>query len=424
MRGLSIVLFCTFVCSSAFAQAPVPERLTLEEALRLAAVRNPQASGARALVSAAEADQLQARLRPNPALSVEMEGYPLFESPRPSFQDNQETTIRVDQELEMGGRRRLRREVASLRLDSARLTQRDRLRQLELSVKSAYLELVLAQVDAEVAHSLLGSIDQVLKVSTERARVGEIARIEVRRLDVEQLRFAEDAFAADLALRNARSSLLALVGAEDLNQPLEATDPLAAPGATVHRPSPTVPNRTATGEALTARPDFLAARTDLDRAGTETRLQRALRSPNVTLGAGYRRNFGADGVVFGVSIPLPFWDRNQGGIARAEAERSVAESNLKAVELTAQLEIQRAAHAVETNRQRMEYIEARGLASAKDARDVVSESYRLGAATLLDFLDAQRAFRDTQRLYNRALFEYRLSLFELDAARGMSSIAQ
>ncbi len=94
--------------------------------------------------------------------------------------------------------------------------------------------------------------------------------------------------------------------------------------------------------------------------------------------------------------------------------------NLAAVELQVRLEIQQAVNAVTVARARAEYVEQKVLASAREARDVVSESYRLGAVDLIDFLDGQRAFRDTLRTYNRALFEYHVGLFELNAAMGMS----
>lgn len=423
--------FAAFACwilllpaAGAVAQTrPVPQRLSLDEAVRLAVERNPQAAGARALVEIAEANRVDARLRPNPAVSVESESYPLFQSPRPAFVDGQELTIRFDQEIETAGRRQLRAAAAAAGVSAASLTARDRFRQLERAVRRAYLQLALAQADADVARTSLQEIDRVLTVGRERVNVGEAPRSEVSRLEVERLRFAEDAFSADLALRNARAALLTLLGASDLTQAIEAADPLIPPSGSA------VVAITAAASApphqplgIDLRPDVLAAREELRRAETETRLQRALRSPNVTVGGGYKRDFGTNAVVLGVTVPLPLWNQNQGGVARAAAERQLAASHLAAVEFDVRLDIQQAINALETNRARAEYIERQILASARESRDVVSESYRLGAADLIDFLDAQRAFRDTLRTYNRALFDYRVSVFELEAARGLTSI--
>lgn len=405
------------------AQTPsIPQRLSMEEAVRLALERNPQSAAARAIVQMAEAGRADARLRPNPAASVESESYPLFNSPRPSFLNGQELTVRVDQEIETAGRRRHRMDVAEAGVAAARLESRDRMRRLELIARRAYLHLVLAQADQSVARTALEEMDRVLNVSRERVRIGEAAGSEVSRLEVERLRFAEDAFAADLALRNARAALLTLFGSSDLNQPIEANDLLSEiPLSGRPRGLALITAPTAPASGL-ERPDLGSAREALRRAESETRLQRALRTPNITLGGGYKRDFGSNAIVFGVTIPLALWNRNQGGIARAAAERQVAESNLTSIELEVKLEVQLALNAAETNRMRATFIEENVLASARAARDTVAESYRLGAADLIDFLDAQRAYRDTLRAYNRALFEYRVSLAELSAARGLRSI--
>ena len=428
MRGLKLTVLLALTCAPAVAlaqEAPsIPQRLSMEEAVRLAVERNPQAAAARALIDIAEADRIDVGLRPNPAATVETDNYPLLNSPRPGFINGQELTIRVDQEIETAGRRRLRTEAAAEGVAAANLVARDRLRLLELAVRRAYLQLALAQADAAVARTSLDDIDRVLSVSRERVKVGETARAEVGRLVVERLRFADDAFAADLALKNSRAALLTLFGAGDLSQVIEARDPLGLPSTPAGSAlviasaliAPLVPG------SIEGRPDLLAARAQVRRTETETRLQRALRSPNATVGGGYKRDFGTNAFVFGVTVPLSLWNKNQGGIARADAERQLAVSTLALVELDVRLDLQRSFNAVETARTRTEYIERQTLASARESRDVVAESYRLGATDLINFLDAQRAFRDTLRTYNRALFDYRVSLFELDAARGLSTL--
>ncbi len=417
---IAFSVFSVLPAAAGFAQnRAIPQRLSVEEAVELAIAQNPLIAAARGLVSAAEAERLEAQLRPNPVMSFESEGYPLFESPHPSFIDTQELTVRFDQELETAGRRGHRMAAADSAIEVARLTLRNRARGLALAVRRAYFQLVLAQADRQVARTSLEEIDRVLSLSRERARIGEIARADVRRLEVERLRFADDVFSAELALKNAGSTLLALLAAEDLSQPIEASDPLSMPEARVVSAGLTSEARAL--DALAGRPDLLAAHAEADRAETQTRLQRALRSPNVTVGGGYRRDFGANAIAFGVTVPLPLWNRNQGGLARAEAERQLAMHNLAAVELEVRLDVQQAVNALETARARAEYIEGQVLGSARESRDVVSESYRLGAVDLIDFLDAQRAFRDTLRTYNRALFEYHVGLFELEAAIGISS---
>ncbi len=429
IRVLFWSAFLAATTASAYGQELViPPRLTLEEALRLAQERNPNLAAARNAVEVAEAGRIDARIRPNPAVSFGSEGYPLFEPSRPSFINNQELTLRFDQEIELAGRRRLRTEAAEVGVSAAQATFRDQERRLAFEVRRAYYAVVLAKADLEVARVALDEIDKVISLNRARYQHGEISGGELRRIQVERLRFVDDQFAAELAWRNARSSLLALFNAGDLAAEfdvVESLNPADSPA-----PRPQAPPRAATGpdtatlraQALAARPDLLAAQREVQRADTETRLQRALRTPNVTVGGGYKRDLGVNAVVFGLTVPLPLFNRNLGGVARAEAERRQAANRAAATATGVLLDVQQAINAIDVARARVDYIEREYLKPSRESRDIVLASYRLGTADLIDFLDAQRAFRDTARTYNRALYEERISTFALAAALGTPTI--
>lgn len=413
------------------AQEPaIPAKLTLAEALRLAVERNPSLAAVRSDVDIAAAVRLDASRRPNPALTVDSEGYPLRQDQRAPFFNNQDLTVRLDQEIELRGRRGLRTQAADASVDAASARVDDAQRVLTLDVQRAYFQAVLATADREVARSSLEEIDRALGLNQARFKQGEISGGELRRLQVERLRFVDDVFAAELALRNARSALLGLMNVTNLAQDFEVTEPLAA------NPAPTPPTplgvvaavlpasiggqgMVLSADAIARRPDLLAAQREVFRADTETRLQRALRTPNLTLGGGYRRSFGTNALVFGATVPIPIFNRNPGGVARADAERQQAASRARATELTVRLDVQQAVNALDVNRERVRYIEREYLTTARESRDIVLASYRQGAADLIDFLDAQRAFRETVRTYNRALYEQRISIFELAAATAL-----
>ena len=407
-------------------QAPIPPRLTLAEALALSRERNPRLIELRALADAAEADRLSASRRLNPAFSFDAEGYPLFAANRPSFVNGQELTFRMDQELELGGRRKLRTDAAATAAEVAQLEIEAAVRAVELEVKKIYLAAVLAQEDLTVAKTSLEEIDRVIALNQTRFSLGDVSGAELRRVKVERLRFMDDVFSAELALKDAKGALLALLGASILNQSIELPETLSGPSATtpgINLPAGGIESIQAVMvEALGRRPDVSAARRDVSRADTETRLQRALRTPNPTIGGGYRRDLGASAIVFGMTVPLPLFNQNQGAVARAEAERRAASARLTQIETTARLDIQQAVNAVETNQARVEYIEREHFKNARESRDLTLESYRLGAADLIDFLDAQRAFRDTQRIYNRALYDQRISRFALATALGLADV--
>lgn len=404
----------------------VPARLSLEEALRLASERNPNLAAARNSVEIAEAQRIDARLRPNPAVSFESAGYPLFESARPSFGNNQELTFRFDQEIELAGRRRLRTQAAEGGISTAEAAFQDQRRRLEFDVRRGYFGVVLAKADLEVARTALEEIDRVIGLNRARYEQGEISGGELRRIQVERLKFVDDVFGSQLALRNARSALLALFNAPDLSVEFDVVETLnVAESTTPGPPGPLAPPpldaASLRAQALSLRPDLLAAQRAEERAETETRLQRALRTPNLTVGGGYRRDFGTNAVVFGVTVPMPFSNRNQGGVARADAERRQAVNLATAAASSVLLDVQQAINAADISRERVTYIEREYLTPSRESRDIVLASYRLGTADLIDFLDAQRAFRDTLRTYNRALYDQRLGLFQLTAATGGSS---
>jgi len=422
MRGLSPALaVCVVLAASpraaaqdAGAGARVPARLSLADAVRIAEARSPLLAVARAGIGMADAEAIGAGKRPNPSLSVESQGYPLFSADRPSFANTQELTVAIDQELEPGGRRRWRVESARLEGEAARAGVRDQFRRLRLDVQRAYMAVVLAAADLDAATSTLADVDTVVALNQARHDQGELSGVELRRAQVERHRFADDALLAELALKNARSRLLALLDLRPLDQEFETTDRLEGPGAAP--PAETAP--ASAHAALANRADVTALRLGERRAEAETALQRALRVPAFSVGAGWQRNYGTNAVVVRATVPLPLRNRNEAGLARAAAERSLAAGRVSAATAGAALEAQLAANAVASSRERASRISADYVRLARESRDIVLASYRAGAATLIDLLDAQRALRDSQRAENRARFDYQVSGFELEAALG------
>jgi len=402
----------------------VPARLSLEDALRIAEARNPQLVVAQQGVVASEADVLGAGKRPNPAFTLSSEGIPLSQQNGAPFLDSQELAFGVQQEFEPGGRRRLRTEQAQRGADASRASVRDAFRQLRFEVRRAYMHVVLAKADDEVAHTTLEEIDRVLALNRIRYEQGELSGVELRRLQVERFRFADDVFVAELALRNTRSALLALLNLRPLDQAFETVDGLLPTSIAATIAAPPEAMDSPIDVALASRPDLDAARRERERADAGLRLQSALGTPSVFVGAGLKRDFGMMGWIFTFGVPLPIFNRNQAGVARADAEKQQATAQLAAVETQVSLEVQEALNAVDVTRRRISYVEGDYLKSAREARDIVLASYRSGAATLIDYLDAERALREALRTQNRARFDYRISLFQYEAALGTPAAAQ
>ena len=314
----------------------------------------------------------------------------------------------------------MRTKSAQQAVEAQKLTFQDQVRRIELEVKRAFSRMVLAKSNLETSRSILEQAERMIDLNRVRLKQGDISALDLNRIELEKLRFQDDVFQADLMLRNSRTSLLALLNAPDLSQDVDVVGTLPV---TDQIPEAGLPPRAPLDElfriALQKRPDIASALQQKARADTETRLQRAIRSPNVTVGGGYKRNAIDNSFVLGVTLPLQIFNRNQGGILRADAEQKRSANLEAALQKQIQLEVQQAYNAVEINRQRVEYIRTQHLGKAEDTSRVTLTSYNLGGATLIDYLDAQRTYRDALRIYNQALFDERISLYELASAIGL-----
>lgn len=396
----------------------IPPRLTLAEAIRLAVTRNPSLAAVRNEVEALQGDSVAASRRLNPAVTLEEADLPLRANPGRFF-GTQEISLRFDYEIERGGRRQLRTKSAQQAVEAQKLAFQDQVRQIELEVKRAFSRIVLAKSNLETSRSILVQAERMIELNRVRLEQGDISALDLNRIEVEKLRFQDDVFQADLMLRNSKNSLLALLNGPDLSQDVDVVGTLPVTDQT---PEVGLPPRAPRDElfriALQKRPDIASVLQQKARADTETRLQRAIRSPNLTVGGGYKRNAVDNSFVIGATLPLQIFNRNQGGILRADAEQRRSANVEAALQKQIQLEVQQAYNAVEINRQRVEYIRTQHLGKAEATSKVTLTSYNLGGATLIDYLDAQRTYRDALRIYNQALFDERISLYELASAIG------
>jgi len=421
MEKRTLALLAVLISPLWGAQGPpqresLPSRLTLAEATRLAVERNPLVAVSRNTVEMAQGDVVNARLRPNPAITLETENYPYFRSNPGPFFSNQEITARFDYEIQTKSRLKLRTAAAEGAVEREEAAYQNDVRLLRLEVQSAFYRVLLAQSNLELAQSILAQADQVIALNRTRFEQGDISELEFTRIQVERLQFADDVFQARLEVRNAKAALLALLyapdlGADvaiagDLSQIPELDVPFDAPPAQLYQ------------LAFVSRPDLRAAEAEMQRSVAQNRFQRAISSPNITVGGGYKRNGPDNSLVLGVTIPLPFFDRNQGGVLRSEAEIRRAENLAAATRNRIELEIRQAYNTFQINSERVAYIRSQQLQQAEKASQVTMAAYRLGGAPLMDYLDAQRRYRDTMRVFNQALFEERASRFGLAAAIG------
>jgi cobalt-zinc-cadmium efflux system outer membrane protein len=415
--GLKCVCIC-LVAWSAGAQTLEP--VTAEQALAEAIERNLDLVAARYEVPIARAETITAALRPNPALVLGGDHLNLL-PPRYSLLNNAgpaEYSARLDYTLERGGKRGLRVEVARAAESVAELLVVEAVRQLALQVQTTYVEVLRAKADLAVAQEIAATFAEIARINEERVRRGDLAEVEAIRSQVAVLQFETTVRQAELAVATARTRLQVLLG--------------RGPGAAVADPTDELRRQEGTraledlrNEAMRQRPDLEAQRRERVRTVADTRLQAANAKVDHVIGAEYRRQQGLAGTGNSIGLfwesPLPVFNRNQGGIARARQVQLQTEARTRAIEATVRNEVEVAWLTVQNSLRNLERIERTLLPRAREVRDITDYSYRRGEASFLEFLDAQRAYSETRQSLNDSLARLAQSLYELDAATGATT---
>jgi cobalt-zinc-cadmium efflux system outer membrane protein len=254
-----------------------------------------------------------------------------------------------------------------------------------------------------------------VKVNQLRLKSGDLAEVELLRVQLAELQFENSVRQAQLRLDAARTRLSVLLGRGRNAKLADVKDEL-------RRDAGPVILEELFSEAKSLRPDLLALQREQARSLAEVRLQIAQGKVDYTVGTEYRRQQGLAGTgnSLGVffSTNLPVFNRNQGEIARATQEQKQIEARLRQAQLTVENDVELAFLQYANAKALLERVESTMLAKARDVRQITEFSYRRGEATLIEFLDAQRAYNDTIQTYNEARAEFAKSLYAIDAATG------
>jgi cobalt-zinc-cadmium efflux system outer membrane protein len=181
-------------------------------------------------------------------------------------------------------------------------------------------------------------------------------------------------------------------------------------------------NTTLLREAAMRLPQVQAAKSRVERAESLLLLEQARVRPDITASIGYKRNGPDNALYAAVSAPLPFYNRNQAQIARAQAEAEVARAEVQYAQNIVLAELAAARRSVEFNQRQVESLRAEFLSLADESRSVSLAAYREGAVDLLVLLDAQRVRSQAQELYFQALYDYQLAIHELERAAGIERL--
>jgi cobalt-zinc-cadmium efflux system outer membrane protein len=400
-----------------FAQAP--QSITIEQAIQEALQNNPGLLAEKLGIPVAETAVITARLRPNPVLSASSDhldwlgtGFNEINGAGPT-----ETALRVDIPWERGHKREYRVDTAGYAQKIAEARVADSIRRLRLEVTLACIDVIEAKARLDLANDNLKSLEGVVQLNETRLQGGAIPPVELTRSRVAMLQFRGNVKTAELALSTARIRLQTLLGRGSGQAPVDVSEPLKIP---IPRAAPALDQIQT--RALAVRPDVQAARLDQARSQAELRLQLANGKVDYTAGAEYRRQQGVNGtgnsIGFFLSVPLPVFNRNQGEIARVNSEQVQVQKQLDALQSQISGEVSGAYREYETARQLIGETESDLLGLSQEARNTTTYVYQAGAGSLLDVLDAQRAFNDTMSSYYTAQADYRRAVSRLTSVVG------
>jgi outer membrane protein, heavy metal efflux system len=397
--------------------------LTLDQVLDEALRRNLRLLAERFNISIGEARIIQARLKPNPVLSVGGNYLDVLGSgfdPAKSAAGPTEVNARIDYLIERGRKRQERVAVAEAAKAVSQLELLNSTRTLILDVQNGFTEVLLAKENRELAHASLEAFNRIVAVNRTRVDSGDLAKVELVRSEVAALQFRNLVRQSEMRLRLAKNRLQGLMGRTVFAPDFDVAGSL-------RRDRLLLQQQEILQAALAARPDLDALRRDQARSQAEVRLQLAQGKVDYSIGAGYnwQLNVGAGqrgdslGVFF--SLPLPVYNRNQGEIERAKQEQAQIQARIHSLEQEIAAEVANAYEQYSTAKALLESIEADMLEQARRVREVIDFSYRRGEATFVELLDAQRTFNETMQGLNEARAEYAKSLFLIDSISGTSS---
>lgn len=383
---------------------------------------NPTLKADQLNIDESKAQEITAYLRPNPDLTLSADGTQIapvngvwtplagtFESSAVSYLH------------ERRHKRELRLESTQKGTLIAESTHADVERSLLFNLRNAFVSTLQAKAVLALAKDNLSYYDQFLQVSNERFKAGDMAQVDLDRLELQRVQYESDLQTAMVNLRTAKIQLLTLLNDRtpvdqfDVAGPFDFSDQLMT-------------QDDLRNIALGTRPDLRAAAEAVDKAQTDHKLAMANGSTDPTFSTWYTHNGSFNNPValntLGVSVnfPLRIFDRNQGEKLRTQLDVTRTERLRDAAQAQVFSDVDSAYASINSNVGLLRLYKARYLQQALRVRDTVSFAYQHGGASLLDFLNAQNDYRSVQLNYLNLVGSYLTAAAQLNLAVGREVI--
>jgi cobalt-zinc-cadmium efflux system outer membrane protein len=363
--------------------APAAAPLTLEQVLDIARAKNPSLLSAEQHVDATRAAEITAALRQNPSFTVSGADVTLGANNPASPYSYAANVTRL---FERGQKRRWRLDSARSTTDVTRSQYNDQVRQTVLQIRNAFTNMLIAREALRIAQDNLDSYGKTVELSKARLDAGDISKTDFERIDLQLAEFESDYDNAKLDLTQASDSLQLLMGIEKPASAFDITGNIQAPDVTITLAQ-------AEQDALASRPDYLAARQGVTLADSNVKLADAGGTTDPTIGGEFERTATYNSVGFQISIPLRIFDRNQGEKERTRFEAQSSRFAEIAARNQVLNDVDQAWAAYDAALDLAKRYNSHYTGEAQRVRENLEFSYRHGGATLLDYLDALRDYR-------------------------------
>ncbi|MDD5273415.1 MAG: TolC family protein [Methylovulum sp.] len=396
---------------------------TLNQAVQTALQADPRIAAAFEGINQAQADLLTAGLLPNPQISTDIQLLPLtraFTVTRQGGPPQFDFNVAMPIDWFLFGKRAAAIVSGEQGVGVAEADFANTVRIRIAATISAFYDVLEMQAMLELAHENLDNLARMENIIRNRVAFGGVGTIETDRIRLSIFSSRRDVHTRELDLSAALNRFRALLGIAEAT-PIKVNGSLEV--NTLAKP---ISTETAFGWAEENRPDLASLRKQLDKANADINLAQTKAYPLVTPIVGYTRQFQQQAIGFpdanswmaGVNVSVPIFDRNQGNIGKAKSVYSQTQLNLQAQLVDLRAEIDQAVKTFASAYQFLDSDDPGQLDAAKNVRDKITQAYELGGKTLIEVLDAQRAYLETYRVHISGRSSYWHSLYQLNAAMG------
>jgi outer membrane protein, heavy metal efflux system len=391
-----------------------PTLISLDQAIDLALAENHSIKATRTLILQNQAQEITANLRPNPTLGADSQFVPFF-SPQDFSGENLDQTQQFDIGIgylfERGHKRQRRLAAARDQTAVTRAQVADAERTLAFNVGQQFVAVLLAESTLEFALEDLKSFQLTVDISQAQFKAGYIGEGDFLKIELQLLQFETDVSSARLAKVQALVGLHQLLGYSAVPSGFDVIGELA------YQPLKGGLEDFQT-QAMRERPDFRAAELGITAAQSQIRLAKANAKVDVNGTYDFTHVSGENTASIFANFELPIFNRNQGEIARTGFALTQAQEQELSASDAVVSDVANAYEAVRSNDEIVQLYTSGYLKQAQDSRDISQYAYQRGAASLLDFLDAERSYRSIQLAYRQALASYMTAVEQLKEAVG------